>query len=131
MTARFVGFALNHDPPTPPAWLEAARTLIDGETPPSTSALARMLGLHPAWLARAYRQATGEGLRGTLHRRWVERAVLLLRESSLAQADIAADAGFCDQSHMIRVFRRVLGRTPSDVRADSTLLATLPYFPSI
>ena len=28
------------------------------------------------------------------------------------------EAGFCDQSHMSRVFRRVLGRSPSAVRDD-------------
>lgn len=31
---------------------------------------------------------------------------------------IALESGFCDQSHMNRTFRRVLGRSPLEVRED-------------
>jgi AraC-like DNA-binding protein len=31
-------------------------------------------------------------------------------------ADVAAVCGFCDQSHLARSFRHVLGCTPSDYR---------------
>jgi AraC family transcriptional regulator len=79
--------------------------------------IARELGLNAAWLAQAYRAAAGEGLRETLQRRRVEKAVSLL-DAGGASADIAAATGFCDQSHMIRAFRRTLGRTPSQVRAE-------------
>jgi transcriptional regulator GlxA family with amidase domain len=48
----------------------------------------------------------------------VERCARLLRETDLPFAYIATDAGFCDQSPMIRTFRRVLGRLPSAVRED-------------
>ena len=49
-----------------------------------------------------------------------ERALLLVRSTDRAFAAIAADAGFCDQSHMVRKFRRLLGRTPSEIRAASS-----------
>lgn len=48
----------------------------------------------------------------------VERAARLLRETDESCAGIALEAGFRDQSHMSRVFRRVLGRSPSVVRED-------------
>jgi transcriptional regulator GlxA family with amidase domain len=48
----------------------------------------------------------------------VERAARSLRETNHACAYIAHEAGFCDQSHMNRTFRRSLGRTPSEVRDD-------------
>lgn len=48
----------------------------------------------------------------------VERAARLLRETDHACAYIAHEAGFCDQSHMNRTFRRLLGRAPSEVRDD-------------
>ena len=47
----------------------------------------------------------------------VEAAVILLESTDLHLAEIAADAGFCDQSHMNRAFRRFLGRTPAVARA--------------
>ena len=35
----------------------------------------------------------------------------------LSLAQIATQAGFCDQSHMNRAFRRIVGRTPGKIRA--------------
>ena len=71
-----------------------------------------------AWLGAAYKQAAGERLADTAARFRVECATRLLRETSLPYVDIAMEAGFCDQSHMIRTFRRILGRRPSAVRGD-------------
>lgn len=80
--------------------------------------LAQRLGHHPFWLGQAYRSATGETLRDALSRKRVQRASRLLRETGQQAAAIALESGFCDQSHMIRVFQRVVGRTPAKVRAD-------------
>ena len=80
--------------------------------------LARELDLHPSWLGAAYKRAAGEGLQETAARFRVERAARLLRETDEPYAGIAVDAGFCDQSHMNRTFRRILGRSPSAVRDD-------------
>jgi AraC-like DNA-binding protein len=41
-----------------------------------------------------------------------------LRETAQPYASIALDAEFCDQSHMNRTFRRVLGRSPAAVREE-------------
>jgi AraC-like DNA-binding protein len=58
----------------------------------------------------------------------------LLRSSTEPQAQVAAAARFFDQSHMVRAFRAVLGRTPGEVRRewhredlkDQSLLKTTP-----
>jgi AraC-like DNA-binding protein len=80
--------------------------------------LANAARRHPAWLGAAFRQATGEGLAAAASRFRLERAARLLRETDLAPAQIAVEAGFCDQSHMSRTFRNLLSRVPSAVRAD-------------
>ncbi len=80
--------------------------------------LAPVVRRHPAWIGTAYLQATGEGLAAAAARFRVEDAARLLRETDLAPAQVAAEAGFCDQSHMSRTFRNLLGRLPSAVRAD-------------
>lgn len=82
------------------------------------SDLAKEVHRHPSWLGTAYRQACGERLQETAARIRVERAARLLRETDEPFAHVALDAGFCDQSHMNRTFRRVLGRLPSSVRQD-------------
>ena len=61
----------------------------------------------------------------TVRRRRVERATVQLRASTAPLADIAAECGFCDQSHMNRAFRAVLGRTPLDVRREAPLIDAL------
>ncbi|HEX7914268.1 AraC family transcriptional regulator [Rudaea sp.] len=80
--------------------------------------LAREVGRSPAWIGPAYRHSSGEGLQQAAARFRVERAARLLRESDRGFADIAAEAGFCDQSHMNRTLRRLLGRSPTAIRAD-------------
>src|SRR5690606_13909721 len=123
-TSRFLlGLFTATSPPRRPAWADEAETWLERET--RTDAIAGNLARHPAWLARAYRAWRGEGLMETLRRRRVEKATLRLRESTAALADIAAECGFCDQSHMNRAFRAVLGRTPLEVRREAALLAPL------
>jgi AraC-like DNA-binding protein len=89
------------------------------------SELAKGADRHPSWLGGAYRRAVGEGLRETAARLRVERAARLLRETDLPYAIVAADTGFCDQSHMNRTFRRILGRSPSSVKEDRACLRQL------
>ncbi|MHB8812769.1 MAG: helix-turn-helix transcriptional regulator, partial [Steroidobacteraceae bacterium] len=88
--------------------------------------LAREVNLHPSWLGAAYREAVGEGILETAMRLRVEIAGRLLRETDLTYCDTAHDAGFCDQSHMLKSFRRVLGRLPSAVRDEKWGFRDLP-----
>jgi AraC-like DNA-binding protein len=117
--SRFLTSALvTAEPPRIPSWLTAVRRAISADSC-STKQLAHRMGLHPAWLARAYLHATGESIQATIRRHKVERALLAVRGTGLTFAQIAADAGFCDQSHMVRCFRAVTGRTPHQIRAES------------
>jgi AraC family transcriptional regulator len=103
-----------------PAWLDRLSG-ADDETDPDV--LAERLGVSRAWLVRAYRHWRGEGLDEARRRRRVEDAARLIETSALGLAEIAAETGFCDQSHMNRAFRYVLGRTPAIVRASQLGLA--------
>lgn len=117
-TRGFLELAMTSEPVREPSWLTAVLKRIDRDPPPSTLELAEVARLSPAWLTQAYRRATGEGLPQTLMRKRVERAALLLRGSGHVAAEVAIESGFCDQSHMIRSFRQLLGRTPSKVCAE-------------
>lgn len=101
-----------------PDWLADVTQRLRDEPARRVSELAREIGLHPSWLGAAYREAAGEGLMDAAARFRVEHAARMLRETELPVAHISAQAGFCDQSHMIRTFRRILGRLPSAVRRD-------------
>lgn len=115
---QFLEKALRESPINRPDWLDQVTARLRADTGSKVSGLAREVGRHPSWLGSAYKRATGEGLLESAARFRIERAACLLRESDLTYATVAAEAGFCDQSHMIRTFRRILGRLPSAVRED-------------
>lgn len=115
---RFMAGAERDTGRSPAGWTRLIEQRLRSGTPVSVAGLAKELGRHPSWLGTAYRQATGEGILHTAARLKVEHAAHLLRETGLSYAQIASEAGFCDQSHMNRSFRRILGRVPSAVRRD-------------
>jgi AraC family transcriptional regulator len=115
---RFLQRASSQTAHDSPGWVDKATQRLSEDTALRIGDLADELRRHPSWLGTAYRRATGEGLMETAARFRLERAALLLRETDQSGACIAIEAGFCDQSHMNRTFRRLLGRLPSEVRDD-------------
>jgi AraC-like DNA-binding protein len=77
---------------------------------------AREFGTHPSHLVRAFSQAYGIPPHRYLTGRRVDLARRLLRNGT-PPAAAAAAAGFHDQSHLTRHFRRVLGTTPGTFAA--------------
>jgi AraC family transcriptional regulator len=80
--------------------------------------LARHIGLSDAYLARAFRAATGTTLHAALVERRIARARRLMNRpgrhrTDMSLAAIAAESGFSSHAHMATAFRRVLGTTPS------------------
>jgi AraC family transcriptional regulator len=114
----FLEIAPAESQPRSPEWLSAVSGHLRANPASRVRELAREARLHPSWLGTAYCKAVGEGIMGSAARFRVERATRLLRETDLPLAWIANEAGFCDQSHMVRAFRRVLGRAPTMVRDD-------------
>ena len=81
--------------------------------PISLEELADAAGLSPFHFARQFMTATGHPPHEYLIRLRVDRAQELMRQQrDWTMAAVAQDAGFADQSHMARHFRRVLGVTP-------------------
>ncbi|MFL5576237.1 MAG: helix-turn-helix domain-containing protein [Gemmatimonadaceae bacterium] len=103
-----------------PRWLERARERVHAEPsrPLSVQSVAAEVGVSPVRLSRAFRRAFGESL-GSYHRRLrVREACGRLRDDALSLAEIALAAGFTDQSHFTRVFRRLTGTTPAAFRRE-------------
>jgi AraC family transcriptional regulator len=80
--------------------------------------LAREAGVHPAHLARAFRQRFGCSLGRFLLERRLEWAATRLAQSDQPISRIALEAGFADQSHFTRRFRAWAGLTPYRFRAS-------------
>ena len=78
----------------------------------SLAGLASLVGLHPNYLVRCFSRTLGLSPHAYALQRRVARAKAALVAGRSA-AEAALEAGFCDQSHMIRQLRRHLGVTPS------------------
>ena len=87
--------------------------------PPTTRELALESGVHPVYLARAFRTAYGMGIGEYARLRRAEHARRLLEQATLPLATLALTAGYADQSHMTRELRRFLGATPVAVRGGA------------
>lgn len=100
------------------SWIDSVTRRLRADPAVHIADLARGVSRSPGWIGPAYRRSIGEGLQEVAARFRVERAARLLRESEDSLCTVAAEAGFCDQSHMNRTFRRILGRSPTAVRRD-------------
>jgi AraC family transcriptional regulator len=78
--------------------------------------VAAELDVHPVHLARVFRASWGCSPGELIRWRRVDRAAELLRGTEMPAAEIAAEAGFVDQSHMIRAFRAAYRLTPAAYR---------------
>ena len=101
-----------------PAWLaRVLERLHDDPTAElSLAELGRWAGVHPAHLARSFQQAHGMSVGDYRRALRIRQACRALAERARPIAEIAAEAGFADQSHFARVFKRVVGESPRDYR---------------
>ncbi|MEZ6023223.1 MAG: helix-turn-helix domain-containing protein [Hyphomonadaceae bacterium] len=102
-----------------PSWLGQLRDELEETSLADidVGARARAAGAHPAHASRLFRRCFGASITEHAQAHSVRRAIGPLFDRSLPLSQVALSAGFCDQSHMNRVFRRVLGRTPGAQRA--------------
>jgi AraC family transcriptional regulator len=102
----------------PAAWLRRVDELLDARFlgPLRLEDVARVAGVHPMHVARAFRAAHGESVAASLRRRRVLWAAERIAAGSEPLSAIALEAGFCDQAHFCRIFRKVTGRTPRSFR---------------
>jgi AraC family transcriptional regulator len=102
----------------PPRWLRAAREQLHDRANEELTVgeIAGVTGVHPVYLARAFRRFYGCSPGDYVRRIRIERAAHLIRSTSMPLAQVALVAGFVDQSHMTRVFARGLRITPAAYR---------------
>jgi AraC family transcriptional regulator len=104
--------------PDAPAWLKRAREMLHDLWNQSVSIeeIAASVGVHPSHLNRVFRahlnQTPGEYLR----RLRMDRATREVIASDLPLKAIASLAGFSDQAHFTREFRRHHGVSPMEMR---------------
>jgi AraC-like DNA-binding protein len=79
-------------------------------------ALAKLANLSVSYFVRAFKQSMGLTPHDYLMRRRVQLTMQLLSQTDMPLSEIAHAAGFADQSHCARRFRRCVGMSPRDFR---------------
>ncbi|MEZ5957004.1 MAG: AraC family transcriptional regulator [Hyphomonadaceae bacterium] len=102
-----------------PPWLQRLKRELEDASLASVNVAARALeaGAHPVHASRLFRQCFGASVTEHAQAQSVRRAIAPLADTRETLSNVALAAGFYDQSHMNRIFRRVTGRTPGMMRA--------------
>ena len=101
-----------------PGWVQQIASAIrnDPSYPHKLEELSKLVGYHPVHIARTFREFTGKTVGEFVRCARLDCARTLLADDRLSIAEIAQMAGFTDQSHLNRLFRRCFNLTPQEVR---------------
>lgn len=104
--------------PVCPPWLQQVKELLQARFTDNLTLtdLAQHAGVHPVHLAQTFRKAYQCTIGEYLRKLRIEYACHELATSAKPIVDIALAAGFCDQSHFTRTFKRAVGAAPSQYR---------------
>jgi AraC family transcriptional regulator len=83
------------------------------DTPIRNDDLAALVRLNPCHFCRAFRKSVGHSPHGYVMRRRIARAQELMLSGDAPLSQIAFDCGLADQAHLSRLFRRLVGDSPS------------------
>ncbi len=92
--------------------------------PLDVRAVAAVAHVSEAHFIRTFRAAFGETPHRYLQRRRVERSMFLLRETDRSVTDICLDVGFSSLGTFSRLFKEIVGETPSRYRAGNGPIVT-------
>ncbi len=104
-----------------PRWLQQARDLLHSRfTEHLTLAeVAQNVGVHPVHLAQTFHKSYRRTIGDYVRQLRIEYACNELSASETPIVEIALAAGFCDQSHFTRTFKRCVGVAPSQYREST------------
>lgn len=80
--------------------------------------IADQVGLSPYYLERLFKQETSETPRTYLEKIRIDKAVHLLKSTTLTNLEICYEVGFQSPSNFYKVFRNIKHCSPSEYRKD-------------
>lgn len=78
--------------------------------------IANHVGLSPYYLERLFKEETGETPRSYLEKIRIDKAVYLLKNTSLTNLEVSYETGFQSSSNFYKVFRCLQNCSPSEYR---------------
>ena len=98
-----------------PRWVRQCLDLVEDECASALTLtdVAARVGVHPVHLSREFRRRFHQTLGEYAHKVRVRRACAMMKRETTPLALVASSVGFADQSHFCRVFKALVGCTPS------------------
>ena len=87
----------------------------------SLAVLAEIAGMNLFYFSRLFKQSTGLSPHRYVLEQRIRRSQHFLRTSDMTILEASVRTGFSDQGHFTKVFRRVVGVTPTDYRVQSRM----------
>lgn len=82
----------------------------------SLSALSKLFSISPSYLSALFKKETGTTLTDFVNRKRIENSVFLLNSTDLHIQTIGLSCGIADLNYFTRLFKKYMGRTPSEYR---------------
>ena len=120
MLARVSRKRIDVPEPKPPRWLQQAKEMLHARflDELSLSAIAQAVGVHSVHLSREFRRHYHSSVGEYIRKLRIEYACKEMSNPDISLAGIASAAGFADQSHFARTFKRLVGMTPAVFRSN-------------
>jgi len=114
----------------PPAWLSQVVDLLHAsfQEKLTVGSIAAAVDVHPVYLSRIFRRFYHQSIGDYQQKLRIQFALRELGKADMDLANIAAAAGFADQSHFTRVFKDLMGMTPGTFREVSGVNKRQPKF---
>jgi AraC-like DNA-binding protein len=120
----FIDVSLDHRSPKPPESIAMALEYIKNhlDEPVRREEVARSCNMSESHFSRVCHARTGLTFTELLQNFRIEHACFLFEETEKNIQEIALESGFTDQSYFSKVFKKRMGRTPSQYREGKTIL---------
>jgi AraC family transcriptional regulator len=104
----------------PPRWLEQVKEILHAQfaQKPTIASIAASVGVHPVHLMRTFNRHYRRTIGDYVCQLRIEYACQQMSNPDLSLAEIASAAGFADQSHFARTFKRTIGVSPAVFRTN-------------
>ena len=107
-----------------PAWARELKEIIQDQIDTNLTLtlkdISKTLDVHPTYLSREFSRYFDNLSFGDYIRKLrIDKALDMLKSSSHSLSEIAYLTGFSDQSHFTRIFKKVVGKNPSEFRKKS------------
>ncbi|MEK3722781.1 response regulator [Paenibacillus sp. FSL H8-0034] len=88
------------------------------DVPITVKSMAKYVSLDETYLSNLFKQKTGETLIKYLHRIRVEKSQYYLEHTDIPIYELAERVGFINANYYNRIFKRMMGLTPSEYRTN-------------